>query len=257
MISKKRWIIVSISIVIIFCFIIINIIDAPYRKSEQLIKAIELNDVEQISDFLNEGVDPNCPSMRSNWLYTMLEMSPERPLSVACEKGDLEIVELLINYGATAELSESAGWSPLRSTLFYCKPDDVAIIKLLLQHGATVNDEESGYLPVFYASMMIPKRYDEEKSNGTVFFDGYDQETAKDITEIVSMLLPKGSPDIKTDGGTTLLMNACKVGNFHLVEYLISIGCDTNIADSNGKTAYDYALENGYTEIANLLKADI
>ena len=176
MISKKRWIIVSISIVIIFCFIIINIIDAPYRKSEQLIKAIELNDVEQISDFLNEGVDPNCPSMRSNWLYTMLERSPERPLSVACEKGDLEIVELLINYGATAELSESAGWSPLRSTLFYCKPDDVAIIKLLLQHGATVNDEESGYLPVSVAKENRLQYYNALEQYGvngdlTVFAD--------------------------------------------------------------------------------------
>ena len=37
------------------------------------------------------------------------------------------------------------------------------------------------------------------------------------------------------------------------IQYLIDIGIDPAITDSFGKTAYDYAVEDGHTEIADLL----
>ena len=39
-----------------------------------------------------------------------------------------------------------------------------------------------------------------------------------------------------------------------MVEMLLSHGADKTLTDANGKTAYDYAVENGYTELAELLK---
>ena len=38
-----------------------------------------------------------------------------------------------------------------------------------------------------------------------------------------------------------------------MVEMLLSHGADKTLTDANGKTAYDYAVENGYTELAELL----
>jgi len=38
------------------------------------------------------------------------------------------------------------------------------------------------------------------------------------------------------------------------VKWLIDKGADKSIKDAAGKTAYDYAIENGFTDLAELLK---
>jgi len=54
--------------------------------------------------------------------------------------------------------------------------------------------------------------------------------------------------------GRTLPMNAASVGNMELVQYLLSEQADPLLQDTTGKTAYDYAVERGYTDVAELLK---
>ena len=67
------------------------------------------------------------------------------------------------------------------------------------------------------------------------------------------MLLEDRNVNIVDYTGKTLLMNAAIAGNLNLVEYLISVGADIMIQDQNGKTAFDYAIENGYSDISELL----
>ena len=50
-------------------------------------------------------------------------------------------------------------------------------MKLLLENGADIYHEEGGEFPAQIASQMRPKKYDPERKNGTVFEDGYDEET--------------------------------------------------------------------------------
>ncbi len=239
--------------VLCFSFLMMQACANSYKKSHELIEAIELQDTQKVTALLESGIDPNAlPGPADFFLNPIFEYSPKIPLSAACSTGNLEIVQLLISHGATAEYREGAGWSPLVSTLFYYQPNDVEIVELLLENGADIHQEESGWLPVFYASKMIPKVYDAKKSNGTVFFGEYDEETAKGITKIVACLL--GDFDINDQTNTTLLMNAAKAGNSALVEYLLSIGADPNLKDYDGKTAYDFAVENGHKETAELLK---
>lgn len=228
---------------------------ASYKDTQELIDAIELQDTQKVTELLENGVDPNALSGPTNRLLnSFAEYSPIIPLSVACETGNLEIVELLISHGATAAYREEASWSPLASTLFYYQPNDVEIVKLLLENGADIKQEEANWLPVFRASRMTPSVFDAQKSNGTVFSTGYDEETAKGITEIVKCLLGDYDVNDQTRTKTTLLMNAAENGNYALVEYLLSIGADKTLKDYNDKTAYDHATENGFAEIAELLK---
>ena len=42
--------------------------------------------------------------------------------------------------------------------------------------------------------------------------------------------------------------------NVEIIELLIANGAEKSFRDQNNKTAYDYAIENGLTEIAELLK---
>ena len=230
-----------------------------YGKTQDLIDAIEAQDASKVTELLNEGLDPNALSGPSKNIFriinTFAEYSPQAPLAVACSTGNLEIVELLISYGATAEYQEGAGWSPLAETLFYYHPDDLTIVKLLLENGADIKQKEADWLPVFQASRMIPRVYDAQRTNGTVFLEGYDEETANGIVEIVKCLMGDFDINDQTTTKTTLLMNAASVGNYALVEYLLSIGADSTLTDYNGKTAFDHAQEKGYADVAELLES--
>lgn len=246
--SKKVYFIIAGILIVIGLHILIFM---P-NKTDRLINAIEANDVAKVNELLETGLDPNRTDKKPSVLWSFLETAPRRPLSIACDEGNIQIVQLLIDYGATAEYVKRTGWSPLRATLFYYHPDDVEIVKLLLEHGATPNDVDD-MLPVFVAAKMIPKVFDAQKTNGTVFSTEYDQETAEGIAEIVMILLGDNSVNITNSSGQTLLMVAVKAENIHLVECLLDRGCDPGIVDKYGKTALDYALELGYDEIAQVL----
>jgi ankyrin repeat protein len=59
------------------------------------------------------------------------------------------------------------------------------------------------------------------------------------------------------ESSSTPLMNAVCSGSerkMDIVKILIEHGADKSIKDEGGKTAYDYAIENGYDELAELLK---
>lgn len=245
---KKLSIIATIAIAV---FVLCIVLMLP-NKTQKLITAVEDGNVEKVRTLLENGVDPNIPEYKPGLFWTLLETAPRRPLSVACNAGNYEIVSLLIQYGATAEYVPGTGWSPLRETLFYFHENDVQIVKLLLENGADMGLEEDD-LPVFVAAKMVPQKYDIQKINGTVFSGKYDLEVAAGITEIVKMLLSDRSVDIQNSLGETLLILAVKSENIHLVEYLLSSKCDTSILDAKGKSAYDYAVQLGNANIVSLL----
>ena len=102
---------------------------------------------------------------------------------------------------------------------------------------------------------MLPRKYDKNKSNGTYYEGEYDEEVAKGITDIVSLLLKHGNYDInlRSSKDATLLMYASKSGNKYLVQFLLSEGCDISAMDKSGKTALNYATAEGHVEIADIL----
>lgn len=220
----------------------------------RLLDAIEEENVVQVSSILDSGTDPNRTNIPPSKLWRFFETSAQMPLAQACKTGNLEIVGSLIDHGATAAYTEYTGWSALQETLFYYQPDDVQIVKLLLENGADPQLSQGGDIaPVFRAAQMRPAVYDKNRANGTVFATGYDEASAKGITEIVVLLLGNTSVDVKTSSGQTLLMYAAKAGNLDLTKYLLSEGCDKNCRDASGKTALDYAIEQGEDEIVALL----
>ena len=70
-------------------------------------------------------------------------------------------------------------------------------------------------------------------------------------------LLDNGYCDVNEiidESGKTSLIIAAKEGSHGAYKLLLEYGADKSIKDNEGKTAYDYAVENGNTEIAELLK---
>ena len=235
------------------------------RDSQKLIIAIiDEKNIDEVRRLLEQGVDPNVPDIPESKFYDFLEhleWTPRAyPLSEACKYNvGYEMVKLLIDYGTTADFSDKNVTSPLYCAVSndYCYPDTLRVVELLVENGADVNRKEHGVYPVETAARMQPKKYNPGIKSNSDFEDGYDEETAKEITEVVKLLLERmGDYDINSGSYTfTLLMRAATRGNIDLAEYLLSIGADTTIETSEGhKTAYDLAIDNGHVELAELLK---
>jgi ankyrin repeat protein len=223
-----------------------------YFATKDLLQAIENEDTIKVEQLLKEGADPNMLKVPPSKLWTFLEYSQDWPLSIACETGNLKIVELLIDHGAIVEPSAEEGlFTPLQATLFYFQPDDPEIVALLLENGAKTEYSQNEKA-VISAARMKPCVYDKTKANGTVFSSGYDESTAMGITKIVDMLL--GGKDIDVKTGVALLTASIKQENLFLTKYLLTKGCDPNETDSRGKSPLDYALESNNADLVSLLQ---
>jgi ankyrin repeat protein len=137
----------------------------------------------------------------------------------------------------------------LTVTLDEYHADDYEILSMLLANGADP----------FRDTYHGGKNYEKNAFCLAAFLTpmGSHSDRAQDITRIVQLLIETCHADPNTAHGTkgsrTLLMEAAFAGNASLVEYLLAIGAD-KATTINGKTAYDYAMEMGYTEIAEMVR---
>jgi len=248
---KKTWVFVILGLLLVglVLAVIFYPVNKQYGDTINLLDAINAEDRDEVERLLLEGVDPNKTDIPPSNYWSFWEISARRPLAIACGTGNLEIVQLLIEYGATAEHIDYTSWSPLRNTVFYYDADDVQIVKLLLANGADPDVEETEEHTVFTAAEMYPMLLGSED-----FLTGYDEEIGEDITEIVQMLMVNQNIDLQSPWGRTVLMCAAMRGNVALAEYCIEQGCDVYLKNDQGQTAYDIAVKYGKQEIAALLE---
>lgn len=124
----------------IMCFLLdqgANVDARCYDDSTVLHLAVDLNyeSVDTVRRLIEGGVDVNVKNTRG-----------ETALQIACERGFVDIVRLLIDHGATMEAS---GKTPLHIASNH---GDLELTRLLLERGAVVNAEEEGTTPLHYAA---------------------------------------------------------------------------------------------------------
>ncbi|CAG5059084.1 unnamed protein product [Parnassius apollo] len=85
--------------------------------------------------------------------------------------------------------------------------------------------------------------------------DCFKEGSLDSFCQILYMYLSEGVPPqcAQSRSGRTGLMAAASHGLTETAAQILHIGADPNIRDKNGKTAYDYAVENGHSECAKLL----
>lgn len=163
------------------------------------------------------------------------------PLSIACQNGNTEIVELLLTLGADANTSLRGGETVLMTASRTGKPGPV---DALLAKGAIVDAKERrGQTALMWAA-------------------------AEGHAEVVQLLLKAGA-DLRAtlpDSGFTPLLFAAREGRAEVVRVLLEAGADLNAATEprkipakgpgKGTTALTLAIENGHFELAlDLIRA--
>ena len=206
-----------------------------YYETLPLMTAIKNEDIEKAEQLLKEEHDPNKTDIPQSWINFLSESTPQRPICAAIETGNIEMVQLLIKHGATVGCVEGTGYCPLHCAILKYHNNDMEMIELLLKNGAPLRcAHDSHYYLPFEAANMLPFDHSNGNKIGEKeFSEWYDAQAAKDITDIVLLLLD--------------------AGNKHLGDYLIENGCDPSYKNSYGDSAYTYAKNFGNEEMAEYL----
>ena len=176
--------------------------------------AAYVGDLQKVDKLIADGANVNAKDQKD-----------QTALHYAAKAGGIPVAELLIANGADVNAGDD--WKPLQEAA-YCSKE---MVELLLSKGADIN---AGRWPALHSALDAGH------------FD------------IVELLLAKGADiNITDDKGQTPLHIAASYAAMRfpkIVELLISNGADIKAKDNNGKTALSYAIENGHTEIVELLR---
>jgi len=157
-----------------------------------------------------------------------------RPLMLACENGNGELVELLLAAGADANVAQPGGETPLMTA---SRTGSVRTVAALIQHKAEINARQrTSQTAIMWAA-------------------------AEGHAAVVSLLL-KHDADFRTPlrTGFTPLFFAVREGQREVVDFLLEAGEDVNSAmrpqieagrvPKSGTSPLLLAIENGHFELA-------
>ncbi|TGO52552.1 hypothetical protein BCON_0139g00180 [Botryotinia convoluta] len=186
--------------------------------------------------------------------------SHRTPLMIASSKGQLNMVELLLEYDAEIDCRDSNNQTPLIMAAFQ---GNLEIVKLLLEKGAEIDygGIENN------TPLMIAVDCKHEKIAKLLLEEGAEVniKTGSDNTplmqaswagclDMVKLLLKKGAKiDYRGYNNRTPLMNAAFCGYKNVVDLLLENDAEVNCVDFSDETPLMKAAEGGNMSIMSLL----
>ncbi len=206
----------------------------------QLVIAIEKGDYSKAEIMLKKTpiYDLNVVPSDSIPFYIASLPSERTALQEACNRGNLDLVSLMINNGAWINFKGILGHAtPLECAIRGEKSNKYEIVKYLVEHGANVNRKAwSDHYPIEWAAILSPAI---EKKDEYY----YDRQQAVANAKIVEYLWPYATKltSKEMSKGDSLLFYATYSDNDAVVKYLVTKGlANENAQDENGRTAIYY-----------------
>ncbi|MBP6299954.1 MAG: ankyrin repeat domain-containing protein [Arenimonas sp.] len=197
--------------------------------------AISQAQTEILAVLLNEGADAN----------QLVGGFP--PLNLACFSGSAEQASLLIEYGAQIETVDSQAQNALHACAVYlssekARLDSVILVDVLIRAGVAYQDPDSLGLTPLHLLCGASLQKAQTLKEGLI------------LSALERLLQEPISIDCVDARGFTPLHHASARGFGQLIERLLKAGADKNRRDNLGRSAYDFAVMGGFSEVANRLQ---
>ena len=180
---------------------------------------------------------------------------------VACSLGHDTMVRILLCNGASLDVADDEGRTPLFLAIY---SGSVNTVKLMLDKGASTDvRDDDGLTPLTYAAWinsgqmvrtLLPKTQDTYLSGLATTNLEADEECMPELMFNI-IFREASSPDISSWQGRTALHWAAKHGWDKIVQKLLEKGASTDIRDGNGYTALMSAATEGHEEVVRILLA--
>lgn len=178
------------------------------QPSPELVEAIEKADIEGVIKTLQSGVSPNFKTCLKRLRY---------PIHEAVFIGSIEIVKVLLNFGADIECTDTMGMTPL----FYAiERSNIEMAKFLIDNGAIVEAKDLQlstplYQAVFCSTLEMIKMLHSNGANVVTYnflnrspYIKASYQNKYDILEYL-MSIDTTLKDFSDERGRTPLMAAC------------------------------------------------
>lgn len=242
------------------------------QYTRNLITAIKNNDMEELARLIEQGGDISALP------YSIFDLDVENhaPLFYAAYYDNFEAVKMLVEAGADVNAAACNGWSPLYGAIHFAPEENFRIARYLIEHGADIhyNKDVGGRAAIssllntapggedeelfsFFLYLLEKGAYLEESPEGHVLFDACRSDSN---ILIVQYIFENYDIDInmrsqhKRGHKDTLLMRTTCWDASQVCALLLRYGADKTLTNSEGKTAYDLAIQYGGQNVAALLE---
>lgn len=189
------------------------------ESEDPLFKAVTENDVETVRSLVATDQELNRASRRDG----------ESLLNEAVGRGNPQVVELLLAFGADVNGRNGSGSTPLMNLNSAATPD---LARKLILAGARINArDDSGASPLIHAAGISP-------------------------TSVVKELIAAGANvNARDDAGENCLFSAARSKNPQTISLLLESGVDLNVRNDDGEDALMVAAASADFESFRILYA--
>ncbi|XP_048250511.1 uncharacterized protein LOC124116506 [Haliotis rufescens] len=219
-------------------------------------------------DFYFNPLYEACTIGHANIVKTLLvagaELSGDE-VCAACKSGNLDVVKMLFDKGATVNMISKHGQLPLHEA---CESGNLDVVRVLTGKGANVGmvapngntalhsacKGGSQEVLLFLLEQLYTSHEEDEKEVGQSA-EGFRKQKADNNSGIKSRDTPAAAArvNVEDNKGNTLLHEASIHGSKECVELLLKAGADVKVQNNSGHTSLHGASIHGSKECVDLL----